>query len=54
MMSDEKECALLIDMTFDKLKMKTGILITVPVPKEQVIRERKNINIIYYERKLME
>ena len=36
MMKDEKECALLIDMTFDKLKMNTGILITVPVPKEQV------------------
>ena len=32
----EKECASLIDMTFNKLKMQTGILITVPVPKDQV------------------
>lgn len=34
-LDNANECALLIDMTFNKLKMNNGILITVPVPKEQ-------------------
>lgn len=34
-LDEARECALLIDMTFNKLAMNNGILITVPVPKEQ-------------------
>ena len=32
---NEIQCAELIHMQFDRLNLKTGILITVPVPQEQ-------------------
>jgi len=51
-LNNEKECALLIDMTFNKLKMNTGILITVPVPKDQVYFSLELI--IIENRKLMD
>jgi len=34
-MDTEKECAELIHMQFEKLDLKTGILVTIPVPLDE-------------------
>lgn len=34
LVSSDKECAEIIHMQFSRLNLKTGILITVPVPEE--------------------
>jgi pseudouridine-5'-phosphate glycosidase len=34
-MENEKDCAEMINMQFDRINLKTGILITIPVPEEE-------------------
>jgi hypothetical protein len=34
-MENEKDCAEMINMQFDRINLKTGILITIPVPPEE-------------------
>ena len=40
-MDSAKDCAELIHMQFEKLKLKTGILLTIPVPSEEEANGQK-------------